>query len=74
MSARTINAEDKSFPAGLVGRDVTALEELLASFSTPLLVLDGPGMAHNLQLMAYWVSERGLELMPHGKTTMAPVL
>lgn len=74
MSPRTITAEDKSFPAGLVGRDVTALEEPLASFSTPLLVLDGPGMAHNLQVMADWVSEHGLELMPHGKTTMAPVL
>ncbi|QNN82836.1 hypothetical protein H3H54_02875 [Brachybacterium sp. Z12] len=35
MSPRTITAEDKSFPAGLVGRDVTVLEEPLASFSTP---------------------------------------
>lgn len=74
VTARAVTAEDKSFPAGLVGRDVTALEEPLSSFSTPLLVLDGPGMAHNLQVMANWVAERGLELMPHGKTTMAPVL
>src|SRR5699024_7753985 len=73
-TTRMITAEDKSFPAALAGRDAAALEEPLGSFSTPLLVLDGPGMAHNLQVMADWVAERGLELMPHGKTTMAPVL
>lgn len=74
MSPRLVTAEDKSFPAALVGRDINALDEPLASFSTPLLVLDGPGVAHNLQVMADWVADRGLELMPHGKTTMAPAL
>ncbi|WP_114854317.1 alanine racemase [Brachybacterium sp. YJGR34] len=71
---RTVRAEDKSFPAGAVGRDITALELPLAEFSTPLLVLDEQAIAHNLQVMAAWTGERGLELMPHGKTTMAPVL
>ncbi|MGP5052034.1 MULTISPECIES: alanine racemase [Brachybacterium] len=71
---RTVELLDKSFPAGLVGRPITALEAPLADFSTPLLVLDEQAMAHNLQVMAAWTSERGLELMPHGKTTMAPVL
>ncbi|GAA1488195.1 alanine racemase [Brachybacterium sacelli] len=71
---RTVEAVDKSFPLSLVGRPITALDEPLAEFSTPLLVLDEQAMAHNLQVMAAWTAERGLELMPHGKTTMAPVL
>jgi D-serine deaminase-like pyridoxal phosphate-dependent protein len=72
--ARTVQPTDKSFPAGLVGRPITALEAPLAEFSTPLLVLDDAAIEHNLQVMAAWTGERGLELMPHGKTTMAPVL
>ena len=71
---RTVEAVDKSFPLGLVGREITALDAPLAEFSTPLLVLDQQAIAHNLQVMADWTTERGLELMPHGKTTMAPVL
>ena len=74
MSPRTVTAHDKSFPPSLHGQDVTAIEAPLADLSTPLLVLDGPAMAHNLQVMADWSAARGLELMPHGKTTMAPVL
>ena len=74
MSPRTITAHDKSFPPSLHGQDVTAIEAPLADLSTPLLVLVGPAMAHNLQVMADWSAARGLELMPHGKTTMAPVL
>ncbi|WP_394216389.1 alanine racemase [Brachybacterium vulturis] len=71
---RTVQPGDKSFPAELVGRPITALEAPLSSFSTPLLVLDESAIAHNLQVMARWAEQRGLELMPHGKTTMAPAL
>jgi len=74
MSPRTVTPADKSFPAALHGRDVTDLRVPLAELATPLLVLDGPAMTHNLQVMAGWSAARGLELMPHGKTTMAPVL
>jgi len=74
MSTRTVTAEDKSFPAELHGQEISALGTPLTAFSTPLLVLDGPAMAHNLQVMDEWATSRGLELMPHGKTTMAPVL
>jgi len=73
-SARTVTAEDKSFPAELHDHEISELDAPLAAFSTPLLVLDGPSMAHNLRVMDEWASSRGLELMPHGKTTMAPVL
>lgn len=74
MSTRTVTAHDKSFPPALHGSDITALDTPLGELATPLLVLDGPAMAHNLQVMADWSAARGLELMPHGKTTMAPVL
>ncbi|HEX7352671.1 alanine racemase [Brachybacterium sp.] len=71
---RAVQLHDKSFPAELAGRSITALDAPLGSFSTPLLVLDESAIAHNLQVMSRWTAERGLELMPHGKTTMAPVL
>ena len=74
MSARTVTPADKSFPARLVGHAVDDLGAPLAEFSTPLFVVDEPAMAHNLQVMAAWTAVRGLELMPHGKTTMAPAL
>lgn len=71
---RTVQAADKSFPTSAIGRSITELDLALGEFSTPLLVLDDAAIAHNLQLMHEWTRERGLELMPHGKTTMAPVL
>jgi D-serine deaminase-like pyridoxal phosphate-dependent protein len=74
MTIRRIGPLDKSFPSSLEGQDAAALRTPLAEFSTPLLVLDGEALAHNVRTMAEWVARRGLELMPHGKTTMAPVL
>jgi len=71
---RTISPLDKSFPLALAGRDITALDAPLSEFSTPLFVIDGAAMRHNIDTMAAWSSSRGLELMPHGKTTMAPAL
>ncbi len=67
----------KSFPASSWGR--TASEFLdsaprLSAFSTPLLTIDRSATEHNIALMAEWLSARGLEIAPHGKTTMAPVL
>jgi D-serine deaminase-like pyridoxal phosphate-dependent protein len=55
-------------------------EEFLAThprldeFQTPLLTLDSQALEHNVRLMAEWVASRGLEIAPHGKTTMAPQL
>lgn len=65
---------DKSLP------EIADLDEFLAgkprlsAFSTPLLVLDGPAMDENIARMAAWCAEHGLELAPHGKTTMAPAI
>jgi D-serine deaminase-like pyridoxal phosphate-dependent protein len=68
---------DKAMPAAAADR--TAAEFLasrprLSTFSTPVLVLDDTAMTHNIDRMARWCASRGLELAPHGKTTMAPQL
>ncbi len=51
----------------IIGRSVHDLP-------TPLAVLDDAALEHNLTTMAAWCRERGAELQPHGKTTMAPAL
>ncbi|MDP3952774.1 alanine racemase [Microbacterium sp.] len=70
-------ARHKGIPERAVG--MTTAEFLasgprLSEFWTPLVVLDDAAMRHNVETMATWCAERGLELMPHGKTTMAPAL
>jgi D-serine deaminase-like pyridoxal phosphate-dependent protein len=45
-----------------------------AGFAGPVLTLDEAALEHNLTTMAGWCAEHGLELAPHGKTTMAPRL
>jgi D-serine deaminase-like pyridoxal phosphate-dependent protein len=46
----------------------------LSQFATPLLTIDRAATEHNVALMAGWLADRGLEIAPHGKTTMAPQL
>ncbi|NYI85433.1 D-serine deaminase-like pyridoxal phosphate-dependent protein [Saccharopolyspora hordei] len=45
-----------------------------SGFVGPLLTLDNAALEHNLRTMAAWCAERGVQLAPHGKTTMAPQL
>lgn len=45
-----------------------------SAFATPLLTIDRGATSHNVKLMAAWLRERGLQIAPHGKTTMAPQL
>ena len=45
-----------------------------AGFVGPLFVLDHHALEHNLRTMADWCAEHGLQIAPHGKTTMAPQL
>ncbi|WP_052460273.1 type III PLP-dependent enzyme domain-containing protein [Microbacterium gorillae] len=68
---------DKGLPErafGLTTAEFLATAPTLDEFWTPLVVLDDEAMSHNIALMAAWVAAHGLELMPHGKTTMAPAL
>ena len=73
----TLSVRHKSVPPALWGRaagEVAAERHPLSEFSTPLLTLDRSAAEHNASTLLAWVRERGLELAPHGKTTMAPVL
>lgn len=76
-TARVLTADDKGLPAdaaGLTVAEFLARRPRLADLWTPLLVLDDAVLDDNIAFLAGWVAERGLELMPHGKTTMAPQL
>lgn len=72
-----LDAADKGLPAraaGLSARAFLATDPRLDEFWTPLLVLDRAAMLHNARTIQGWCTARGFELMPHGKTTMAPAL
>ncbi len=67
----------KSFPAsswGMTDIEFLATGPRLSAFATPLLTLDAGALEHNVTLMAEWLRPRGLQIAPHGKTTMAPKL
>ena len=72
-----LTARDKGLPERAIGRTAHAFlaeRPRLGEFWTPLVVLDDDAMRSNVETMAVWCRERGLEIMPHGKTTMAPTL
>ena len=46
----------------------------LRDLSPPALTLRRSAIEHNLDVMHRWTSSHGVELFPHGKTTMAPQL
>jgi D-serine deaminase-like pyridoxal phosphate-dependent protein len=72
-----LSAQLKSLPSrswGMTEQEFLATQPRRSDFATPLLTLDRGAMAHNVAVMREWTSERGLELAPHGKTTMAPQL
>ncbi|HEU0067284.1 MAG TPA: amino acid deaminase [Sphingomonas sp.] len=57
------------------GRPVgTGISLLAGDVSLPAAVLIEPRIAHNLRWMQSFVDAYGLNLAPHGKTTMAPAL
>ncbi|WP_431801058.1 alanine racemase [Microbacterium sp. bgisy203] len=76
-TGRILRAEDKALPAwaaGTAAEDFLARRPRLSDLWTPALVLDESALAGNVAFLADWIAGRGLELMPHGKTTMAPQL
>ncbi|MCA5894088.1 alanine racemase [Isoptericola sp. NEAU-Y5] len=69
--------QHKAVPPALHGLTVTEVRERrprLAELGTPVLTLSRPALTHNVRVMADWCAARGLDLAPHGKTTMAPQL
>lgn len=74
---RVLRADDKSLPAWAEGTDATAFVARgvrLSELWTPALVVDEAALLGNAAFLAHWIAALGLELMPHGKTTMAPQL
>ena len=72
-----LTGRDKGIPARAVGMtqaEFLATSPRIEEFWTPLIVLEDAAIQHNISTMASWHHARGLELMPHGKTTMAPAL
>ncbi|HET6299041.1 MAG TPA: amino acid deaminase [Kribbella sp.] len=77
LSERQVSWQDKALPPAFWGRtvaDVLADKPRLSNLPTPLLTLSAPGLQHNVATLARWCAEHGVELAPHGKTTMAPAL
>ncbi|WP_377269766.1 amino acid deaminase [Peterkaempfera sp. SMS 1(5)a] len=67
----------KAVPAAAYGStvaDYLASGPALDDLGTPLLTLDAAALSHNLATMAAWCATAGVDLAPHGKTTMAPAL
>ncbi|MBE9375267.1 amino acid deaminase [Saccharopolyspora sp. HNM0983] len=79
LRAERIDWRFKGMPSAAFG---TTVAEFLqqqpgltdAGFIGPLLVLDDAALEHNLRTMADWCTRAGVQLAPHGKTTMAPQL
>lgn len=77
LAGEVLDWRFKAVPAIADGSTVAeflSTDPRLSSFGTPLLTLDRAAVAGNIAAMAQWCSVRGLQLAPHGKTTMAPAL
>lgn len=53
---------------------VRAADLHLSDLWLPAVTLDEAALTHNLDRFARWCAERGVDLAPHAKTTMAPGL
>lgn len=77
LDALPLSDLDKSLPAaanGLTKSEFLATRPRLSAFSTPVMTLDDSAIEENLAEMARWCAAHGVELAPHGKTTMSPTL
>src|SRR5690625_3440674 len=64
LKAAPLGIERDGFEQMLGGRPT------LDQLPTPLVTLSESAIAHNLATMAAWCRSAGVELAPHGKTTM----
>ncbi len=67
----------KAFPArthGLRISEVGDADPKLSEFGTPVMTVQPEALTHNERTVFAWAAEQGVELAPHGKTTMAPAL
>ncbi|HVT66365.1 MAG TPA: amino acid deaminase [Trebonia sp.] len=72
-----IDWHSKAFGPDQQGRTVgelVAAGTTVADLPTPLLTLDASALEHNVAAMGEWTRRHGVDLAPHGKTTMCPAL
>jgi D-serine deaminase-like pyridoxal phosphate-dependent protein len=77
MDEIQLSQQHKAFPSESWGKTAVAFvaaAPALSTFQTPVLAVDDAAIQSNVATMAGWLAERGLEIAPHGKTTMAPSL
>ncbi|WP_350280902.1 amino acid deaminase [Kribbella sp. HUAS MG21] len=77
LADQQVSWQDKALPPAFWGRtvaEVLADRPRLSQLPTPLMTLSAPGLRHNVDTLATWCTRHGVELAPHGKTTMAPAL
>src|SRR5262245_8018805 len=77
LDAERLSELDKALPAaanGLTKTEFLATRPRLSAFSTPVMTLDESAIAENVAAMAAWCAAHGVELAPHGKTTMSPTV
>jgi D-serine deaminase-like pyridoxal phosphate-dependent protein len=76
-AAIVLGPQHKSVPPRLWGRsadEVVADGLRVGDLQTPLLTLDRAASDANVATLVAWAREAGVQLAPHGKTTMAPEL
>lgn len=72
-----LDARFKAVPVGAWGVDAVefaARRPGLADLPTPLVTLDAGALAANTATLQHWADTVGVDLAPHGKTTMAPAI
>ncbi len=72
-----LNVGYKSIPPTFWGRtagEVAAERHALSEFPTPLMTFDRAASDFNVRILLDWARSLGLEIAPHGKTSMAPTL
>ncbi len=77
LADERVSRRDRVLPPAFWGRtvaEVLADRPRLSQLPTPLMTLSAPGVRHNIDTLARWCARHGVELAPHGKTTMAPAL
>jgi D-serine deaminase-like pyridoxal phosphate-dependent protein len=77
LADQQVSWRDKALPPGFRGRTVAEIladRPRLSQLPTPLMTLSAAGLRHNVDTLATWCTRHGVELAPHGKTTMAPAL
>lgn len=59
---------------GLTVEQFLATSPTVTDLQTPLITLSRDALSANTASMMSWVRDRGMQLAPHGKTSMAPAL